>query len=147
MDGIQRLAEMIKGQKDKYLIKTVTYLMSQKQMEKDFLKEEKNLKDMAKYITSLAEKEAVNIGAVNKVAVLEDEDVYNWAKEYFIKSNEELGIKKCKVKKGKHADIIKTEIKEEDDEFGSIFEEGQTVNNIEKKNKYIEQISLFSDAL
>ena len=41
MDGIQRLSEMIKGQKDKSLIKIVSYLMLQKDMEQDFLKEEK----------------------------------------------------------------------------------------------------------
>ena len=47
MDGIQRLSEMIKGQKDKSLIKIVSYLMLQKDMEQDFLKEEKDLKEMA----------------------------------------------------------------------------------------------------
>ena len=43
MDGIQRLAEMIKGQKDKALIKIVNYLMLQKEIDQDFLKEEKDL--------------------------------------------------------------------------------------------------------
>ena len=70
MDGIQRLAEMIKGQKDKSLIKIVSYLMLQKDMEQDFLKEEKDLKEMAEYIKGLAKKEAVN-----GVAIIEDEIV------------------------------------------------------------------------
>ena len=111
MDGIQRLAEMIKGQKDKALIKIVNYLMLQKEMEKDFLKEEKDLKEMAEYIRNLARKEATN-----NVAVIEDEVVYGWAKDYFKKSNKELGIKKYKLEKGKHGDVSKVEI--EDDEFG-----------------------------
>lgn len=68
MDGIQKLSEMIKGQKDKSLIKIVSYLMLQKDMEQDFLKEEKDLKEMAEYIKGLAKKEAVN-----GVAIIEDE--------------------------------------------------------------------------
>ena len=126
MDGIQRLSEMIKGQKDKSLIKIVSYLMLQKDMEQDFLKEEKVLKEMAEYI--------------NGVAIIEDETVFNWAKEYFIKSNKELGIKKTKLEKGKHGDVTKVEI--EDDEFGSIF--GTITENIEEKKDEIEQISLFA---
>ena len=72
MDGIERLSEMIKGQKDKSLIKIVSYLMLQKEMKQDFLKEEKNLKEMAEYIKGLAKKEAVN-----GVAIIEDEAVYS----------------------------------------------------------------------
>lgn len=136
MDGIQRLSEMIKGQKDKSLIKIVSYLMLQKDMEQDFLKEEKDLKEMAEYIKGLAKKEAVN-----GVAIIEDETVFNWAKEYFIKSNKELGIKKTKLEKGKHGDVTKVEI--EDDEFGSIF--GNATEDIkEEKKDEIEQISLFA---
>ena len=80
MDGIQRLSEMIKGQKDKGLIKIVSYLMLQTEMDSDFLKEEKDLKEMAEYIKGLARKEATN-----GVAMIEDETVYSWAKEYFKK--------------------------------------------------------------
>ena len=94
MTGIKRLSEMIKGQKDKSLIKIVTYLMLQTDIEQEFLKEEKDLREMAEYIKDLARKEATN-----GVAIIEDEIVYSWAKEYFIKSNKELGIKKYKVEK------------------------------------------------
>ena len=135
MDGIKRLSEMIKGQKDKYLIKIVSYLMLQTDMDSDFLKEEKNLKEMAEYIKGLARKEAVN-----GVAIIEDETVYNWAKEYFAKPNKELGIKNFKLEKGKHGEIIKVEVKQ--DEFGSIF--GETTESPEKPKKEIEQISLFA---
>ena len=42
MDGIQRLANMLEGQKDKYLIKITNYLMTQTDMQEAFLKKEKN---------------------------------------------------------------------------------------------------------
>ncbi|MCI9038440.1 MAG: hypothetical protein HFJ29_00935 [Clostridia bacterium] len=138
MNGIQRLSEMIKGQKDKSLIKIVSYLMLQTDMDQDFLKEEKELKEMAEYINGLAKKEATN-----GVAIIEDETVYSWAKEYFIKSNKELGIKKYKLEKSKHGDVKKVEIKDEDDEFGSIF--GNSVENEQaEKKEEIAQISLFA---
>ena len=138
MNGIQRLAEMIKGQKDKSLIKIVSYLMLQTDMDQYFLKEEKDLKEMAEYIKGLAKKEAIN-----GVAIIEDETVYRWAKEYFMKSNKELGIKKYKIDKGKHEDVSKVEIKNEDDEFGSIF--GETIENAqEQKKEEVDQISLFA---
>lgn len=138
MDGIQRLSKMLEGQKDKALIKTVNYLMLQKEMEQDFLKEEKNLKDMAQYIRNKAYKDATN-----GWNWLDDDEVFEWAKEYFIKSNKELGIKKTKVDKGKHGDVTKVEVKDEDDEFGSIF--GDTIENPqEEKKEKIEQISLFT---
>lgn len=134
MNGIQRLAEMVKGQKDKALIKIVDYLMLQTEMEQDFLKEEKNLGDMASYIKNLARKEAIN-----GIAMIEDETVYEWAIKYFSETNEALGIKKFKIEKGKHGDIVKVE--EGDNEFGSIFE--NTLENKEEKKDKIEQISLF----
>ena len=134
MDGIQRLAEMLEGQEDKALIKVVNYLMLQKEMEQDFLKEEKKLKDMAEYIKGKAMKEATN-----GWNWLDDEVVFEWAKEYFMKSNKELGIKKYKLEKGKHGDVSRVEIK--DDEFGSIFGTQETV--VENKKNEIEQISLF----
>ena len=134
MDGIQRLAEMLEGQEDKALIKVVNYLMLQKEMEQDFLKEEKKLKDMAEYIKGKAMKEATNVWNW-----LDDEVVFEWAKEYFMKSNKELGIKKYKLEKGKHGDVSRVEIK--DDEFGSIFGTQETV--VENKKNEIEQISLF----
>lgn len=134
MEGIQRLAKMLEGQKDKYLIIIVNHLMLQTEMDEAFLNEEKNLKDMAEYIKGLAKKEMSG-----GVAVIEDERVFQWAKDYFNKSNQELGIKKVKLEKGKHGDVTKVEVK--DDEFGSIF--GDRTEKVEKKKEEIEQISLF----
>lgn len=134
MKGIERLSNMLEGQKDKYLNVIVNYLMLQTEMDEAFLNEEKNLKDMATYIKDLARKQATN-----NVAVIEDEIVFQWAKDYFIKSNKELGIVKTRIERGKHGDAIKVPI--EEDEFGSIFGI-EPVGKVEKK-KDIEQISLF----
>lgn len=139
MDGINRLAKLLEGQKDKYLNIIVNYLMLQTEMNEAFLNEEKNLKDMATYIRDLAKKQATN-----NVAVIEDSVVFQWAKNYFLKTNEELGIKKVKLEKAKQSDTKKVEVK--DDEFGSIFDfddRDNTLDNNDKKEE-IEQISLFA---
>lgn len=130
MNGIERLSEMIKGQKDKYLQIIVNHLMLQTEMSEAFLNEEKNLKDMATYIKDLARKQATN-----NVAVIEDEVVFKWAKDYFNKPNEELGIKKIEAK-----NITETV---EIDEFGSIFDLNNSNKNTENKKEEIEQITLF----
>lgn len=136
MNGIERIEKMAEGQKDKYLNIIVNYLMLQTEMDAAFLNEEKNLKDMATYIKDLARKQATD-----NVAVIEDEVVFQWAKDYFNKSNEELGIKKKEVKTSKTNNIVEN-IKA-DDEFGSIFDLNSSNENIENKKEEIEQISLF----
>lgn len=136
MEGIKRLSKMLEGQKNKGLIRIVNHLMLQTEMDEAFLNEEKNLKDMAEYIYNTAYKQKTN-----KVEMIEDEVVFQWAKDYFIKTNKELGIKTMKVEKVKHSVISKVEVK--DEEFGSIFD--STDNSCtEKKQENIEQISLFA---
>ena len=138
MDGIQRLAKLLEGQKDKYLINIVKHLMLHTELNQAFLNEEKNLKDMAQYIKDNARKQATS-----GVAVIEDDVVYKWAMDYFVKTNEELKIKKVETKKVEEVkDVGKNKI---EDEFGSIFggdDDKKTVTSEEKK-KEIEQISLF----
>lgn len=141
MDGIKRLADMLEDQKDKYLNIIVNHLMLQTEMNEAFLNEEKNLKDMDTYIKDKAKKQVKG-----GVAVIEDPVVFKWAKEYFIKSNKELGIKKTKLDIGKHGDVTKVEVKEDEDEFGSIFDFDDNNENTSDNNKKedIEQISIFA---
>ena len=141
MEGIKRLAEMLEGQKDKYLIIIVNHLMLQTEMNEAFLNEEKNLKDMATYIKDTAKKQAKS-----GVAVIEDAVVFKWAKEYFMKSNKELGIKETRLDSGKHGDVSKVETKENEDNFGSIFDIDDNNENTSDNSKKedIEQISLFA---
>lgn len=141
MEGIKRLADMLESQKDKYLIIIVNHLMLQTEMNEAFLNEKKNLKDMATYIKDKAKKQAKD-----GVAVIEDEIVFKWAKDYFIKSNKDLGIKETRLDRGKHGDVTKVEIKENEneDEFESIFDFDDNDKNDSNTNKEeIEQISLF----
>lgn len=140
MDGIKRLADMLKGQKDKYLNIIVNHLMLQTEMNEAFLNEEKNLKDMATYIKDKAKKQATG-----GVAVIEDEAVFKWAKEYFIKSNKELGIKETRLERGKHGDVSKVEVKENEDEFCSIFDfdDNNKKTSDNNRKEEIEQISIF----
>lgn len=140
MEGIQRLAQMLEGQKDKYLITIVNHLMLQTELNQAFLNEEKNLKDMAQYIKDKAKKQAKG-----GVAVIEDETVYKWAKEYFIKTNEELKLKKRETKKAES--LEKVENNKTEDEFGSIFnfdDDSKNKTSTEMPKKEIEQISLFA---
>lgn len=141
MEGIKRLAEMLEGQKDKYLIIIVNHLMLQTEMNEAFLNEEKNLKDMATYIKDTAKKQAKS-----GVAVIEDAVVFKWAKEYFMKSNKELGIKETRLDRGKHGGVSKVETKENEDNFGSIFDIDDNNENTSDNSKKedIEQISLFA---
>ena len=140
MDGIQRLAQMLEGQKDKYLIKIVNNLMQHTELNQAFLSKEKNLKDMAQYIKDKAKKQAKD-----GVAVIEDETVYKWAISYFAKTNEELKIKTTKTKKAEPTKKI--EDNKEDNEFGSIFdfdESEEKTETAEPPKESIEQISLFA---
>lgn len=91
MNGYDRLKEQYLTLEDKYdaIKKIITYLMKLTDMSELYLKEEKNLEEMMKYVKDQAKQKAVN-----NVAVIEDAKVYEWAVTYFTKSNEELGINK-----------------------------------------------------
>lgn len=133
MDGIKRIEKMLDGQKDRYIQIIGKYLMEQTELDALYLNEDKNLKDMAEYIKGKARKQASG-----NVAVVEDAVVFSWAKEYFIKSNEELGLKKNdtkKIAKPKEEKIA------QNDEFGSIFD--TKVEKAEERKEEIEQISFF----
>ncbi len=89
MTGYERLTELMQGQMDQALIKVVEYLKNLEGIEDLFLNEEKDLKGMCDYVKSKAKELAVN-----NVAVVEDEIVYQWSLTYWQQSNEALGIKK-----------------------------------------------------
>ena len=72
MEGIKRLAEMLEGQKDKYLIIIVNHLMLQTEMNEAFLNEEKNLKDMATYKNPKQYPVGIDTVIVNGVVAFED---------------------------------------------------------------------------
>ncbi len=89
-EGIIRLNKMFEGQQDIALTKVVNHLKELKDIDTTiFLNDEKNLKGMCDYVKSRAKE-----FAVNNVAMIIDETVYEWSLNYWQLSNEELGIKK-----------------------------------------------------
>ena len=161
MEGIKRIKEMAKGQKDPILLAIVQYLIGREDMNYNYLNEEKNLKEMAaifvlecsqnngekmniKNPSSHAKGIKYNGTSVKCLAVgMSKERIYELAINYFRKSNKELGIKPEQKKENKTEENNKSKIKDAIDEFGSIF----VTNNEEKtdtKKDEIEQISFFS---
>ncbi len=129
MTGIQRLKEMVKDQEDSALNQTVNYLISRKDMENNYLKEEKNLDDMRKFIKNKANKHMKN--GWNYIT---NEVVYAWAIMYFSLPDEFLKIKTEKVKEkniGNKNNIVSLE---------------SAKQKIEQK-KEVEQLNLFGGAI
>lgn len=95
MNGYDRLKLQYKENlnTDRALIKIIKYLLNQPEMSDIYLKDEKNINEMMDYIKSKAKEQAIN-----NVAIIEDQNVYDWAIDYYIKSNEELGITKINNK-------------------------------------------------
>ncbi len=105
MEGIERIKQFLKEEKDANIKKVAEYLINREDMNEKYLNEEKNLTDMWNFIKDKAREKAVN-----GCAALEDEEVYNLAIHYFDETNEALGIKKIQksIKNDKKQDA-KTE--------------------------------------
>ena len=78
MNGFERLQEQVKDQEDMALKQTVEYLLSREDMEQKYLKEEKTLEGMCKFIKSKGTKHLRN--GWNYIT---NEVVYAWAIMYF----------------------------------------------------------------
>lgn len=128
MTGVQRLQEMIEDQEDTALIQTVNYLISRKDMEKNYLKKEKTLKGMCEFIKSKAQKYAKN--AWNYIT---DEVVYAWAVMYFSLPDEFLKIKT------KENNTISKNSTSNKNNIVSLEDAKQKVN----QKKEVEQLNLF----
>ena len=87
MNGIERIKTLASQVTDKCVIKIVDYLITREDMNDKYLNEEKNLKQMLEYIKSRAKEHKEN-----NVAIIDDEQVYNWAIHYFDETNEALKI-------------------------------------------------------
>ena len=163
MEGITRIKEMAKGQKDPILLAIVQYLISREDMNFNYLNEEKNLKEMVAYIegqilkeycekmniknpSSHAKEIKYNGTSIRCLAVgMSEERTYELAINYFSKSNKELGIKpeEKEKKENKIEENNKSKVKDDIDEFGSIFDTNNDEETDTKKDE-IEQISFFS---
>ncbi len=134
MTGFERLKEQVKDQEDKALVQTVEYLLTREDIEEDYLKEEKTLEGMCKFIKNKARKYMKN--GWNYIT---NEVVYSWAVMYFSFPDLFLGIE--------HKETTKTKSNTKKSSKGS-----NTKNNVvslEKAKKEIEkkkettQLSLF----
>lgn len=108
MEGLKRLETEVLELNDYNVSAIFNYLKEREDLVDKFENEEKSLKEMYKYICDQARKKAVN-----NVAMIDDRVVYLWAVTYFIKSNEELGLKKENVKPKKEDTTKKVEDKQD----------------------------------
>lgn len=115
MSGIDRLKKLAEGQEDKTLLKIVDYLLSRSDLDFNYLNEEKSLKNMVDYIKDIAKKRAKN-----GYCYVEDDVVYEWATNYFVKTDEELGIKKINTPNPKIINEEKKEIIPEKEILGQL---------------------------
>ncbi len=104
MTGIERLDTLMLEVNDNNIIKVINHLKKLTDINTDlFLNEEKTPKEMWRYISNKAKEVAVN-----NVAFVEDQSVYNWSLDYWKKSNDELGIKKEETYIPKVNNVVKT---------------------------------------
>lgn len=89
MNGVERLKKLAEGQEDTSLLKVIEYLVNIDDMDEMFLNEDKSLKCMVDYIKGKAKKIAKD-----GYCWVEDTTVYEWAANYWSKTDDELGIKK-----------------------------------------------------
>lgn len=102
MNGVERLKKLAEGQEDTSLLRVIEYLVNIDDMDEMFLNEDKSLKSMVDYIKGEARKLAKD-----GYCWVEDATVYEWAVNYWSKTDDELWIKKPVV-----APILKVEKKE-----------------------------------
>lgn len=124
MNGIERLEEQTLKINNPNVTAIFNYLKTREDLKKYFENEEKNMNQMYEYVTEKAKERAYKM-----VAMIEDNLVYLWATNYFMKSNEELKITKKEEKPKVQTEIVKQKEIEKD----------------EKKENKDEQITLFQE--
>jgi len=106
MTGIERLDTLMLEVNDNNIIKVINHLRELTDINMDlFLNEEKTPKEMWTYISNKAKE-----FAINNVAFIEDQLVYNWGLDYWEKTNEELGIKKEEIYIPKINNVVKPKV-------------------------------------
>lgn len=130
MEGLERLETQVLKMNNQSVTVIFEYLKTRKDLYEKFNNEEKSIEEMYHYICGKARKMAKN-----NVAMIQYNLVYIWAVTYFVKSNEELGIKEKKVMPPSADEVIKKQAnkkaekedtqKENKDNQMSIFQEVQ----------------------
>lgn len=92
MEGIEKLEKELQEMDDYNVTAIFDYLKTREDLYEYFKNEEKSLKQMYEYICDKA-----RLQMKNNVAMIDNNVVYLWAVNYYLKSNEELGLKEKKV--------------------------------------------------
>lgn len=130
MNGFERLKEQVKDQKDMALKQTVDYLLSRDDMEPKYLKEEKSLEGMCKFIKEKGQKHCRN-----GWAYITNEVVFAWAIMYFSLPNKLLNINDTPSKK-------ETKKVNTDENKNNVISLDKAKEKIEQK-KEVKQLSFF----
>lgn len=135
MEGIEKLQIQVLEMNDYNVSSIFEYLKTRIDLYEKFNNEEKSIQEMYDYICSKAKPKSKN-----NVAMVADKLVYTWAINYFLKSNDELGIKSKKDILTTPAEVVEKEnkkkTKEEETNKEKISEEKQLEDN---------QITLFQE--
>lgn len=122
MDGLKRLESQVIALDDSNISAIFEYLKTRVDLYDNFNNEEKSIKGMYDFICSKAKSHKVN-----NVAIVSDKVVYLWAVNYFVKTNQELGIiedTSTKVSSMKvNKEVTTSSKKEVEDNQISIFQE------------------------
>lgn len=133
MNGFERLQEQVKDQEDMALKQTVDYLISRKDMEQKYLKEEKTLEGMCDFIKSKGNKHCRN--GWNYIT---NEVVFAWAIMYWSLPDKFLQISTPTKK----VETKKSAANQKENTKNNVVSLQKAKQEIEKK-KEVAQLSLF----
>lgn len=119
MEGIERLENEVLEMNNYNISAIFDYLKSRDDLKECFNNEEKSIHQMYEFIYENARKQQID-----NVAMIDNRVVYLWAVTYFMKSNEELGIKEKKENTTTPNEIKKEEKTQENNQI-SMFQEVQ----------------------
>lgn len=130
MEGIERLENETLELDNNSITKIFNYLKTRTDLYEKFKNQEKSMDQMYDYIYNKAKKHEYK-----GMSMIDDPVVYLWAVNYFIKSNEELGLKEEKkvmppsatevIQKIEKEEKKQEEVKKQEDNQISMFEEVQ----------------------
>ena len=115
MNGIERLKKLAEGQENPPLLRVIEYLVNIDELDEMYLNVDKSLKSMVDYIKDMAKKLSKD-----GYFCFEDTTVYEWAINYWSKSDEELGIKRVIPTPKTKAEVTRDEVIPEVKQVGQL---------------------------